>query len=61
MTNKSDDYAKKYIRIKFKSDYDLPLTKNLGLRHLVIVVRSTFHEGNKYYLQVLLDKCLYKL
>ena len=32
------------------------------LRNLVVFVRAIiFHEGNKYYPEVLLDKCLYKL
>ena len=37
------------------SDGDLP--KN----NTIIVVRYVFHEGSKYYRQVYLDKCLYKL
>ena len=28
---------------------------------MIIVVRSVFHDGNKYYPQFLLDECLYKL
>ena len=28
---------------------------------MVIVVRAIFDENNKYYPQVLLDECLYKL
>ena len=28
---------------------------------MTIVVRAVFHENNKYYLQVFLDECLYKL
>ena len=43
MANKSDDYDKKYMKIKFKSDDDLPLKKTLKLCNMVIVVRSVFH------------------
>ena len=25
------------------------------------VVRAIFHENNKYYLQVFLDECIYKI
>ena len=33
-----------------------------NLRNLVVLVRAIiFHEGNKYYPEVLLDECLYKL
>ena len=28
---------------------------------MTIVVRAVFHENNKYYPQVFLDDCLYKL
>ena len=31
------------------------------LRNRIIVVRSIFHEGSKYYPQVVLGECLYKL
>ena len=33
----------------------------LQLRNMIIVVRSVFDEGNKYYAQVFLHRCLYKL
>ena len=42
------------MKIKFNSDDELPLNKT-------IAVRSVFHENNKYYPQVFLDECLYKL
>ena len=43
---------KKYIKIKFNLDGDLLLNKTLELCNIVIVVRSVFHECNKYYPQV---------
>ena len=46
ITNNSDDYDEKYIKIKFNSDDDLPLKKMLKL---------FFHEDNKYYSQFFLD------
>ena len=49
ITNNSDDYHEKYIKVKFNSDDDLPLKKVLKLYNMVIVVRSTFHKGNRYY------------
>ena len=49
------------MKIKVNSDEDLSLNKTLKLRNMVIVVRSVFHEDNKYYPQVFLDECLYKL
>ena len=49
------------MKIKFNFDDGLFLKKRLELRNLIIVARSVFHEGNKYYPQVFLVKCLYKL
>ena len=51
ITNNSDEYDEKYIKIKFNWDDNLPLNKMLELRS----------EGNKYDRQVFLDECLYKL
>ena len=33
----------------------------LDLCNMIIVVRAVFHEYNKYYTQVFIDKSLYKL
>ena len=52
---------KKYIKIKFISDGELPLNKTIKVPKMVIVIRAIFDENNKYYPQVLLDECLYKL
>ena len=49
------------MKIKFNSDDDLPLNKILRLHNLTIIVRSAFGEDSKYYPQVFLDECLYKL
>ena len=61
MTKNSDSYDEKYMKIKFNSDDELPLAKMIGIPCMVIVVRAVFHETNKYYPQVFLDECLYKL
>ena len=49
------------IKIKFDSDDNLPLTETIEIAIVTIAVRVTFHENNKYYPQVFLDKCLYKI
>ena len=46
ITKNSDNYAEKYMKIKFNPDDDLPLNKTLKLCTMVIVVRAVFHEGN---------------
>ena len=61
VNNNSDNYDEKYMKIKFNSEDDLPLKKTIELYNMVIVVRSVFHEDNKYYPQDFLDECLYKL
>ena len=41
------------------SNNDFPLKKTLGLYNMIIFGSSVFHEENKYYPQVFLDKCFY--
>ena len=61
MTKHSDDYDEKCIKIKFNSDDELLLNKTIEIPTMIIVVRGVFYENNKYYMQVFLDECLYKL
>ena len=58
-TNNLEDCDKKYLKIKFNSNYDLHLNKTLELRNMIKVVRSVFHESNIYYPQFFWDECLY--
>ena len=48
-------------KIKFDSDDDLPLNKQLKFPTMTIAVRSVFEEDGKFYLQAYLNKCLYEL
>ena len=48
----SDDYNKRYMKIKFTSDDKLPLNKTVEISIMTIVVRVVFLENNKYYPQV---------
>ena len=61
ITKSSDDYDEKYMKIKFSSDDKLSLNKTIEIPSMIIVVRAVFHENDKYYPQVFLDECLYKL
>ena len=54
------DYEKDYMKIKFNSDDDLPLSKPLKFHLMTISIRSVF-EGGKLYPQVFLDGTLYEL
>ena len=57
----SDDYDKKYMKIKFNSNDELPLNKTIDIPIMKIIVRAIFLRNNKFYQQVFLDKCLYKI
>ena len=61
VTKISNDYDKKYIKIKFNSDDELSLNRTIEVSIKIIVARVLFHESNKYYPKVFLDECLYKI
>ena len=61
MTKSSDDYYEKNFKIELNLDDELPLIKMIEIHSMIIVVRSVFHENSKYYPQVFLLECLYKL
>ena len=50
-----------YMKTKSSLDDKLPLNKTIEIPSMIIVVRAVFHKNNKYYPQVFLDECLYKL
>ena len=58
---KENDYGKKYMKIKFNCDNDLPLNKPLKFHAMTIIIRSVYEEGGKFYQQILLDDALYEL
>ena len=57
---KKGEYGKDFMKSKFDTDDNLPFNKQLKLHMLKIIVRSVF-EGGKFYPQLYLDDCLYKL
>ena len=36
------------MKVKFNSDNELPLNKTTEILSMIIVVRASFHENNKY-------------
>ena len=58
---KLGEYEKDYMKIKFSSDDDFPLNKQLKFLSITINVSSVFEEDGKYYPQNFLDNCLYEL
>ena len=49
------------MKIKFSSNDDFPLNKQLKFISLKIIARTVFEEDDKYYSQIFLDECLYEL
>ena len=55
------EYTKRYKKIKFNSDDNLPLNKQLKFHTMTATIRCVFSEDNKLYLQLFLEKALYSL
>ena len=49
------------MKIKFKSDDDLSLKKQLKFDNMIITIRSVFKENGTLYPRVFLDYTLYEL
>ena len=54
MTNNSNYFDEKYVKIKFNLGNELPLNKPIEICSKIKVVRAVSHENNKYYPQVVL-------
>ena len=59
--SKPIEYKKEFMKVKFKSDDNLPLGKILSIHVCIITVKSVFQENNKYYPQVYLHECCMNL
>ena len=55
------DYEKDYVKIKFNSDDNLPLNKQLKFHNMILTIRSVFEENGKLYPQVFLNDTLHEL
>ena len=58
---KLGEYDKDFMKMKFDTDDNLPLSKPLQLHLLTIIVRCIFEEDVQFYSQLYLDGCLYDL
>ena len=59
--SKLGEYDKDYMKIKFNSDDDFPLNKQLNFLSLTVIIRNIFEKDGKYYPQNFLDYCLYEV
>ena len=49
------------MKIRLKSNNDLPLNKPIKLRLLTIIIRCVISEDGKFYPQLFLSDALYEL
>ena len=49
------------MKIRFKSNDDLPLNKHIKLRLLTTIIRCVISEEYKFYPESFLDDALYEL
>ena len=52
------EYDKDYMKIKFNSDDDIPLNKELYFPTITAIIRNIFEKDRKYYPRIFLDECL---
>ena len=52
---------KDYMKIKFNSDDELTLNKELNFHDIIITIRSVFEEDGTLYPRVFLNNTLYEL
>ena len=57
---KNCEYGKDFMKIKFNTNDNLSLNKQLKLQMLAIIVRCIFEEDGKFYPQIFLDDALYQ-
>ena len=55
------EYGKDFLKIRFKSNDDVPLNKPIKLRLLTIIMRCVISGDGKFHHQLLLDDALYEL
>ena len=61
MLPKKIEYEKDYMKMRFKSNDDLPLNYPVKLRLLAIIIRCVISKIGKFYPQLFLDDALFEL
>ena len=59
--DKSGEYDKDFMKIKFNLDDNIPLNKQLNFPTITVIIRNIFEKDGKYYPQIFLDECLYEV
>ena len=55
------EYDKDYMKIKFYSDDDITLNKQMYLPTITVIIRNIIEKDGKYYVQIFLYQCLYEV
>ena len=55
------EYDKDFMKIKFNSNDDIPLNKQLNFPTITVIIRNIFENDEKHYPHSFLDECLYKV
>ena len=58
--DKVTKYSEDFMKIRFKTNGDLPLNEIINIPTCVVIVSSIFKEDNGYHRQVLLHDCFYE-
>ena len=59
--NELGEYDKDFMKIKYNSDDDIPLNKQLHFLTITVIITNIFEKDGKYYPQCFLDECLYEV
>ena len=54
-------YENHYAKIRVNTDDDIPMNKQIKFPTPTVIIRCVFQNGKKFYSQVYLDECRYKL
>ena len=49
------------MKIKFNSDDDIPLNRQLYFLTITVIIRIIFEKDGQYYLKCFLRECLYEV
>ena len=49
------------MKIKFNSDDDIPLNKQLYFLTITVIIRNIFEKDGQYYPKCFLHECLYEV
>ena len=60
-TNGIVQYDKDYMKIKFESYDNLPISNIVNMHQVTMIIKSIFAQNGKFYPQLFLDDALYEL